>query len=121
MNRRRPATVVSTLCVTAALIGAPVAAAQPAGSGARITVEELPTLRELPPLPADGVGPETTEEADESGGGGVSGIQTAALVLAGSVLVVGALGLAVVTGRGRGDEPEDKSDQPGPAGVRPSG
>lgn len=124
---RRPAAVIGALCVSVAVVGAPVASAAP-GTAPRVEVGDLPVLSELPPLPADAGsdGSGESDASDEETGTSdesdleMSGVQTAALVLAMSVLVAGGLGLALVTRRGLGAEPNDQEGRPGPsAGARP--
>ena len=121
MERRRPTAVLGGLCAAFALVTVPAATAPPAtaqafGPDAPLTVDRLPELRELPPLPSDGVPADGGEE--ESSDDGSSGVQTAALVLAGTVLVAGGLGLAVVTRRGRTETPADRPGHPTPEADR---
>lgn len=102
MERRRPLAVIAALCAVVALHAAPVATAQVAGAGSRIVVTDLPELSELPPLPVEGVDPES-EEKSEPSTFGMSAVQMVALALAVGALVAGGTGLALVTRRGRGD------------------
>lgn len=111
MDRRRPAAALGAACLAVALAGAPAADARPMGADRGFSGIEFPVLSELPPLPADGNGHDPTG-APEPSDSAVSGVQTVALVLAGSVLIAGGLGLALVTRRGRGDEPEEPADRP---------
>lgn len=135
MDRRRPAAVIGAFCASVALLGVPEAVAQPLGPNPAAPLDELPVLSELPPLPTDGEDSGSSEETDESdfGLGGMSGVQTVALGLAGTVLVAGGVGLAVVTRRGKGegrqapgdrrdpDHPGDRRDADHPGGGRDSG
>lgn len=116
MVRRRPAAVIGAFGLSIALIGGPNATiqAQAPVAGARVVVTDLPVLSELPPLPGEGEAP-AAEDAEESTDFKFSGVQTVALVLAGAVLVAGAIGLTVVTRRGRVTVAEDRSGPPGPA------
>lgn len=116
MDRRRPAAVIGALCVSVAVVGGPVASAQPVDPAPRVVITDLPVLSELPPLPADGNSDPSGEGTQESEDSGLemSGVQTVALVLAASVLVAGGLGLALVTRRGRGAEPDDHGGRPQP-------
>lgn len=122
MVRRRPAAVIGALGLSIALIGGPVAAAQTpqtpqAQPGTRVVVTDLPVLSELPPLPVEGENSET-EDAEKPSDFRFSGVQTVAFVLAAAALVAGAMGLAVVTRRGRAGIAEDRSRPPGPARRR---
>lgn len=118
MDRRRPAAVIGALCVSVAVLGGPVASAQPIETGPRIVITDLPALSELPPLPADG-GSETSDEESDDSEREMSGVQIAALVLAAVVLVAGGLGLALVTRRGRGEEPDEQGGRPQPSAPVP--
>lgn len=119
MVRRRPATVIGALCLSIAMVGTPVAWGEAVDMGPRGVVTDLPQLSELPPLPAHGT---STEEGDEAGSSpfGMSGVQSVALGLAAAALVVGAMGLAYVTYRGRGDLPDWQTGGAGPAGEQRS-
>jgi len=79
---------------------------------------EYPVLSELPPLPAEGGDESPADETDPSDST-FSGIQTAAFVLAGVVLVAGAAGLTLVTRRGRGEDPHAADERPDPHGAGP--
>ena len=114
---RRPIAVIGALCVSMAVIGAPTAASAPSGPVFRVEVNDLPALSEVPPLPPADGGVDETEDESDSSGGDVSGVQTAALILAVSVFVAGGLGLAMVTFRGRGAGAEDEVGRPGAAGA----
>ncbi|MDX2357880.1 hypothetical protein [Dietzia sp. PP-33] len=110
MVRRRPAAVIGALCLSIVMVGGPAASAQVTGPGpgARVEVSDLPVLSELPPLPVEGDSPQSEEGADSTSLG-ISGVQTVALALAGAALVAGALGLAVVTRRGRSVVGEERA------------
>lgn len=118
---RRPAAMIAAACTAVALVGAPAAAAQSFGVGNAAPAIDYPVLSELPPLPADG-GESAGDEAGSSDST-FSGIQAAAFVLAGVVLVAGAAGLTLVTRRGRGeDQPAaHERSEPHGAGLRSDG
>lgn len=112
MVRRRPASLIAALCATVLLAGAPAAPAQPPEPAGRVVVTELPVLSELPPLPAEGDKSDVDEEDTDASG--MSGVQIIALGLAAAALVAGGTGLALVTRRGRGDLPDERSSRTGP-------
>lgn len=123
MDRRRPAVVITALCVSVAVLGGPapaVSAAQPVVGNPPIEVTDLPVLSELPPLPAQGE-PEESAEEGESSSGEITAVQVLALVLAASVLVAGGLGLALVTRRDRSADLDEQLDRPSPTGPTRSG
>ena len=113
MVPRRSASMIAALCATIVWAGAPVASAQLLETGARTVVTELPVLSELPPLPAEGE-PSVADEKEDPDTSGMSGVQTVALALAAAVLVAGGTGLALVTRRGRGEQPDEPPPQTGP-------
>lgn len=115
---RRPAAMIAAACAAVALAGAPTAGAQPFGVGDAAPEIEYPVLSELPPLPAEGGDESPADETDPSDST-FSGIQTAAFVLAGVVLVAGAAGLTLVTRRGRGEDPHAADERPDPHGAGP--
>lgn len=121
MDRRRPAAAIGALCMAVAVLGGPAPAMAQAevGAGPRIEVTDLPVLSELPPLPAEG-DPADSGEDSESSSVEMSGMEIFALALAGSVLVAGAFGLALVTRRGRGEHGADRGERPDPASSTPA-
>lgn len=123
MDRRRPAALLGAVGVALALVATPAAEARPFGVDSDLSGIEVPVLSELPPLPENGATVDPTGQAEPSDSR-LSGVQTAALVLAGSVLVAGGVGLALVTRRGDGtdqqDLPDEAPERPDPPAHPPS-